>query len=130
MRGDEWHRIVGCSAVDTAQTVGTTASWNLPDVRLSLGAFRVVISDYAKKLDWIDLRWHSGSLRKRVVWDFHSGREIVRWQPKEQKVFIRQLAGVRPAIPRTQPYRFDISPDGEYIVEGGAGTISLYKIQP
>jgi len=117
MRGDLWHRTIACFTVDAGQALNVTNGWNDPDVRTALGSPRIVISDYTKKLDWLDMVWYPGLLRKRVVWDFQSGKEIVRWKPKTQKVL-------------AQPYRFDIAPDGEYIVEGGAGVVSLYKIEP
>ena len=56
------------------------------------------------------------------MWDFHFKKELVRWKPRTQQAFSYAST--------TQPYRYDISPDGEYIVEGGAGTVSLYRIEP
>jgi hypothetical protein len=57
----------------------------------------------------------SGPVRDRLVWDFRSGKELARWQPKMQT--------------EREAYRFDISPDGEYIVEGGGNRVSLYRIE-
>ena len=128
MRGDIWHRIVVCSAVDTEQLLGATGDWNDPDVRTALRAPRIVISDYAKKLDFIDLFWYPGSVRKRVVWDLRAAKELARWKPKMQDAFIQVSPLLQPTAPKSYPFRFDISPDGEYIVEGGTGVISLYKI--
>ena len=127
IRGETWHRIVGCSAVDTDQVYSVTKEWNDPDVRTALGAPRIIISDYSKKLDWIDFFWYSGAPRMRMVWDFQASKELVRWRPKEQKVFTGSASHTTST---RQPYRFDISPDGSYIVEGGAGVVSLYKIEP
>jgi hypothetical protein len=59
-----------------------------------------------------------------VVWDFGSDKPIVSWKPRTQRVN---------AYPNRQTrfdYQFAISPDGEYIVEGGAGSLSLYRIVP
>jgi hypothetical protein len=130
MRGSEWHRVVGCSTVDQGQTLAATKGWNDPDVRTAIGSLRAVISDYVKKLDLIDLFWYRGSLRKRVVWDFQSRKEILHWKPKTQKVVIQASSAVAPTLPQTTPYQFEISPDGEYILEGGAGVVSLYRIVP
>jgi len=58
-----------------------------------------------------------------------SGKELARWKPKMQKVLIQISPSVHPIVPLAQPYRFDISPDGEYIVEGGAGVVILFKIE-
>jgi hypothetical protein len=122
MRGDLWHRIVGCSAVATGRVLATTQSWSYPEIRTALRAPRVVISDYSKKLDWIDFFWYPGSPRRRVIWDFRSGQELARWKPKTQTVETGTVF-------RTLPYRFDISPDGEYIVEAGSGVVGLYRIE-
>jgi hypothetical protein len=32
--------------------------------------------------------------------------------------------------PAKEPFVFAISPDGEYVVEGGNGILRLYKIEP
>jgi hypothetical protein len=50
------------------------------------------------------------------------------WRPRFQDV----ISGFAPlnAVPRPEPYCFAISPDGEYIIEGGAGILTLYKIEP
>ena len=116
VRGDQWHADIVCSATDTGVVLNANGGWSNPDIRTAVASPRVVISDYSRKLDWIDLRWYTGSLRRRVVWNYRSGKELVRWKPKRQ--------------PDGQPDRFDISPDGEYIVEGGAGFVALYRIEP
>jgi hypothetical protein len=129
MRGDTWHRVVVCSEVDTERSLNTTESWNDPDVRTALRAPRIVISDYSKKLDFIDFFWYPGLARQRIVWDYRIGKELVRWKPKMQDAFIQVSPLVHPSNPKSYPYSFDISPDGEYIVEGGAGIVSLYRIE-
>jgi hypothetical protein len=64
---------------------------------------------------------------RRRVWDFRSGKEVVSWPLKSLTYSISiDLDGFnrdRRSIPCA------ISPDGEYIVEGGDGKIWLYKIQ-
>jgi hypothetical protein len=128
LHGEIWDRTVECFAVDTSVLVGETKGWSHPTIRTALKASRVVISDYRRKLDWIDLFWYPGSVRRRVVWDFRSGKELVKWTPKTQNLFTD--AGPYATAPQSQPHQFDISPDGGYIVEGGAGVVSLYKIEP
>ena len=92
------------------------------------------MSDYGRRLDG-DLQWDVGSLKKRVVWDFGTGQELASWHPKSQALYLGEPKAVsvgRHAGPywETGPYRAAISPDGRYVAEGGAGTLSLYKIEP
>ena len=81
------HRTIECLEANDGRVVGVSKGWDYPGVRPALASSRVVISDYTKSLDWIDLFWHPGSVRTRAIWDFHSGKEIARWKPKTQKVF-------------------------------------------
>jgi len=131
LRGEEWHRTIECVSVDSGQTLGARKGWSNPEIRTTNASSRVVISEYTRKLDWIDVRWYTGALRSRVIWDFRSGKTIARWKPKDQKVITGDYGAQSPLanVPQTRPYLFDISPDGGYIVEGGAGVISLYRIE-
>ena len=64
---------------------------------------------------------------RRRIWDFRSNREIVSWQLKFLTYWNFDLDGLdRQSI----PIPCAISPDGEYVVEGGDGKVRLYKIQP
>jgi WD40 repeat protein len=126
--GRDWHRTVSCVDVDTDKQLAVTTGWNAPDIQTALHARRAVLSDYSRRLDWIDGVWRVGSLKKRVVWDFGTGKELASWHPKSQSVFM----GAYPItdVGHAQPFQFAISPDGEYVVEGGAGVLTLYKIEP
>ncbi|HTA67427.1 MAG TPA: hypothetical protein VK776_04090, partial [Bryobacteraceae bacterium] len=77
-----WGASVECSSPSTGEIFGVTTGWNAPILRAAVASSRLVISDYSKRYDWIDFRWYPGPLRKRVVWDFRTGKEIVRWKPK------------------------------------------------
>jgi WD40 repeat protein len=123
--GPEWQVSVSCLDVDTAKELATTKEFAYLEINSSLHARRVVLSDYGRKFDFIELGWGLGSLEKRIVWDFGTNKDLVSWSPRSQKV----ITLGRP-LGWSQPYAFDISPDGEYIVEGGAGTVSLYRIEP
>jgi hypothetical protein len=116
IRGEDWDSTVGCSLVEAGGVLNVRGGLHFPGIRTALASSRVVISEYSKKLDWIDFRWYPGSVRRRTIWDYRSGKEVAHWQPKTQA--------------DRQPYCFDISPDGEHIVEGGAGQFSLYRIEP
>lgn len=63
-------------------------------------------------------------LRRRVVWDFKSGRELVSWKPELQPYDVGLDRVGR------EWSAFAISADGEYIAEGGGGILRLYKIEP
>lgn len=85
----------------------------------------VVISEYGRKFDWIDFRWAQGSLQSRTILDYRSGKKIATWSPNTEKI----ITPNSPYNAQNEPYRFDISADGRYLVEGGAGVLTLYKIQ-
>jgi hypothetical protein len=123
--GTNWHRTVSCSD-DTGKMFGETSGWSAVDIRTALHAKRAILSDYGRKLDWIDFFWALGSFKRRAVWDFDTGKELVSWHPKSQTV----LTGDYQNIGHREPYRFAISPDADYVIEGGAGSVALYKIEP
>jgi hypothetical protein len=129
MSGEIWDRTVACSAVDTGHPLGVSGHWSDPNFRTAARGSRVVISDYSRRLDLIDLRWYPYRVHKRAVWDYASGKEIAQWIPRLQNALI-QSPSLGHAVPQAYPYRFDISADGDYIVEGGASTVSLYRIEP
>jgi hypothetical protein len=128
LRGKAWHEAVECIDVESGSRLGSTKDWGFPNLRTAAHAPRVVVTEYWRKLDFVDWRWALGSLRKRVVWDYRLGKELMSWRPRFQDV----ISGFAPlnAVPRPEPYCFAISPDGEYIIEGGAGILTLYKIEP
>jgi hypothetical protein len=126
IRGPSTNQSVTCWDVDSGKEISTFSRLSYLDLRTAAHAARAVVPDFGKKLDLIDWFWYPGSLKKRSVWDLESGKEILSWKPKAQTILLQE----RPYGPVEQPYRFAISPDGEYIVEGGAGAVSLYRITP
>lgn len=123
--GPEWQVSVTCLDVDTAVELATTKEFTYLGINSSLHSRRVVLSDYRRRFDFIEFGWGLGSLKRRIVWDFGTNKELLSWSPKPQTlVTLERPSGW------SQPYPFDISPDGEFIVEGGAGSISLYRIEP
>jgi WD40 repeat protein len=123
--GPEWQQSASCFDVDTGKQLATSRRLTELDIAAALHAPRVVLTDYGRAFDFIDFRWTLGSIKNRIVWDFGTGKELVSWHPRSQSVIV---AGPTRRVGR--PYVFDISPDGDYIVEGGAGTVSLYRIEP
>ena len=61
-------------------------------------------------------------MKKRTIWDFGTGELLASWHPKWHKAKVGVLS--------ITPYSCAISPDGEYLVEGGSGILTLYKIEP
>jgi hypothetical protein len=127
--GKPWHHAIECWATKDGGVIAKSDGWKSPDVRAASASPRVVISDYSRKLDWfVDWFWYPGALSKRVIWDYRSGKQLVTWKPRNQKIQTGEFPNA--VVRQEQPYRFDISPKGDYIVEGGSGTIALYNIGP
>jgi hypothetical protein len=64
--------------------------------------------------------------RRRVVWDFKTGQEIASWRPGLQR-YLMQL-GKDKSDWYSSPFPFAISPNGQYVIEGGNGVMRLYEI--
>ena len=122
--GAEWHRTVACVDADTGKLLALTKGWQAPSIETASRARRAIVSERSRKLDWSDLVWREGQLKKRTLWDFGAGKALVSWRPKWQR------SGLKWAPNERSPYPCAISPDGEYVVEGGAGVVTLYKIEP
>lgn len=85
---------------------------------------RVVATDYHRVFDFLFSDDYEPVVDKLVVWDFRRGKELVSWRPKSQSYLDVDNKRVK------EPFQFTISPDGEYIAEGGNGIVRLYKIEP
>jgi hypothetical protein len=119
---------ITCWEVDTGNKIGEapTANGGIP-MATALHAPRAVVADRRRRK--IPFSYEYGlPYGRRVVWDFRAGKEIVSWRPQVQSYDFPFPKG--PAKRTDEPYRFAISPDGQYIVEGGSGTLHLYKIEP
>jgi hypothetical protein len=126
--GKLWHRAVHCFSFDTGGELGKSKEWTDPGLVPALHTSRVVVSDYGQKLDFVDWFWYRSSLKRRTIWDFQTGQELVAWRPKTQTV----LLSIIPSQPREErePFQVAISPDGNYVVEGGTGNLILSSIEP
>jgi hypothetical protein len=85
------------------------------------------VSDYRRQRKILSEDPYGKAFTGRVVWDFGTGKELVSWHPEDQTYGLAFLASPRLT---TEPVRFTISPDGQYIAEGGSGIIRLYKVEP
>lgn len=122
---------VTCWESDTGKKIGEAPTINGGDpMANSLHASRVVASDYRRRRvpfssDIIEV------FKRRVVWDFRAGKELVSWRPDFQSWdFQLYLDPQKPLKHVHEPFPFAISPDGQYVVEGGSGRLNLRKIGP
>ncbi len=120
--GVEWRRTVECVDVDTGNQLAVSKGWQAPRIETATRAKRAILSDYSRKLDWIDGVWREGPLQKRTIWDFGARELLTSWRPKWQRAKLGVFSST--------PYSCAISPDGDYLVEGGSGIVTLYKIEP
>jgi hypothetical protein len=114
---------VTCWDVDTGEKIGDapTAIWGRP-IATAARAGRLVIDETPpRKISLSDE--YEYVLTRRLVWDFRSGQELVSWRPEFQSAKQGEYA-------IKEPFSAAISPDGQYIAEGGNGIIRLYKIEP
>jgi len=129
--GDVWaaNRVPAvCWSVDTGQEIARTPRANgIEPIATAARATRVVVSDYRRQRKILSEDPYGKAFTGRVVWDFGTGKELVSWHPEDQTYGLAFLASPRLT---TEPVRFTISPDGQYIAEGGSGIIRLYKVEP
>jgi hypothetical protein len=81
------------------------------------------LSEYGWKIYFEGWETDVGSLKRRLILDFGTGRVLADWKPKWQSytIFGHQ---------QKEPYRFAISPDGNLVAEGGQGSLTLYRVAP
>jgi hypothetical protein len=119
--------VARCWDTDTGKEIAETKGLNVHgSMRTAASAKRVVVSVYGVGFDFEDFAAKVGSLRRRVVWDFGTGKEVASWKPRWETFVI----DMNPPEEKWLTYRFALSPDGAYLVEGGAGVIDLYRIEP
>lgn len=127
LNGKDWHIKVRCWEVDTGKKISTSKEFRYCVLRTARYAQRMVISDYGRTLDYVSWFWAVGTKPKRTIWDYRTNKEIVSWKSKMQKYIDDRYN--EPFRPR-RPYSFALSPDGNYLIEGGEGMLTMYKIVP
>ncbi len=125
--GSLWEQDAACWEVDTGKEISRSRRHSQLDMLPSLHSSRIILTEYGRKFDFIELRWALGSVKKRIVWDCLTGQELASWRPKFQREKVSFRDGS--ANIYGHPYRIAISPDGRFIAEGGAGEIFYQRIE-
>jgi hypothetical protein len=121
---------VTCWEVDTGRTIAEAPTINGGDpMATAQHASQIVASDYRRSKMSFSSEYKE-ELKKRIVWDFRSGKELVSWRPDFQSWDFQLFIDPQKPLKRvSEPFRFTISPDGQYVAEGGGGGIQIYKIE-
>jgi hypothetical protein len=117
-----------CWGVDTADQIGEApvSGSVISGSEVSARSSRVVLDDrHESGVPFTSIFTEIGARRR--VWDFRTNKEVVSWQLRFI-TYSTMLDGDGFSRDR-RPIPCAISPDGEYVVEGGEGKIWLYKIQ-
>ena len=116
--GPQWHQTIECLEARSGEQLGNTREWTAPEVQAARNAKRAIITDYGRKFDFIDWVWRTGSVKRHVIWDFAAHLELGSLHPKMQKTNLGSI-----------PFPLAISADGEDILEGGSGVLTLYHVE-
>jgi len=118
-----------CWDVDTAKQIGQAPVSGLLSSPSGVAArsSRVVLDDrHESAIPFASALTEMGARRR--VWDFRTNKEVASWQLRFI-TYSTTLDGDGFSRDR-KPIPCAISPDGDYVVEGGDGKIWLYRIQP
>lgn len=96
--------------------------------RFSAGGLRVATSEYkiahpTLGLEiFLDIGDPLPQLKDRMIWDFTSQRALARWAPRKQRIRINRRW-------ITTHDAFGLSASGKFYAEGGAGSVSVYRVE-
>jgi hypothetical protein len=113
-----------CRYVDTGKVIRQTKTNGIEPIATAAHVSRVVVSDY--RTGFLCGGECRPTFKGRFIWDFGSGQELARWYPDSGTY----PTGSSPAKQFTEHYPFAISPNGQYVAEGGNGKLRLYRIEP
>jgi hypothetical protein len=120
---------VGCWDLDSGKVHGVFPENGGEPFAVSSRSSRIIVSNY---------RYFRGPIRDLdrnvfrdlVVWDFAAERAVVSWRPQFQAFGGDNYVDGRPPKRLDEMDKVAISPDGQFVVEGGNGVIRLYRIEP
>ena len=116
-----------CWNTDTGELIGNApADYATGPFVTSRGSTRVVFSE-AGHMRGLVPDWDTHPYKGAVVWDYATGERLASWRPQTQ-TWIE--LGLRPPKKITEPSKFAISADGQFIAEGGNGKLTVYRVQP
>ena len=116
--------VAHCWDVDSGAEIAKRTNGNPHwPMKTALHAKRAVLSEYGWSIYLEGWETELGSWKRRVVWDFGTGKELASWKPKSQSYTIS-------GHEVKDFFKFAISPDGQYVGEGGGGRIYLYRVKP
>ncbi len=115
-----------CLNVKSGNVIAETPSISGGAISTSERATRVVADDVRSVKS--PFSYERGTiLKRRVVWDFKTNKELVSWGPATQSY---RDPSFSPPMRIRAPFKVALSPDGEYVAEGGNGMLHFYKIIP
>ncbi|HEX5228433.1 MAG TPA: hypothetical protein VFW44_12015, partial [Bryobacteraceae bacterium] len=87
------------------------------------------ISHHGKLWVFLDMDGDHSVARRHLLWNLRTGEEIASWGGP---FYQTDLVGrdLKSASKRTEPFVLSLSPTGKYVAEGGAGSITVYAVQP
>lgn len=113
-----------CRDVDTGKVIRESNATGVAPDAMAAHATRVVESDYRRKKALFDYEYRT-VYKGRYAWDFGTGQVLAKWHPESET-----YPSFSPGKPIIERFPFAISPDGQYVAEGGSGKSRLYKIEP
>jgi hypothetical protein len=103
---------------------------DLPKVN---GGLPASVSRYGSRILLSDFKVHLGvteeddmhEFKRRLIWDFRTGRELGSWVPSTQSVELPH----HPAKEHAVLSAFALSPTGRFVAEGADGVLLLYLVE-
>jgi hypothetical protein len=117
-------RSFSCWATDTGDLIGyAPADYASSPFAVATKSSRIIFSEYRYKPGLVR-DFDSHPYKGAAVWDYLTGEMLAYWQPETQSYF---RLGTHQIL--HGPSQFAISPDGQYVAEGGNGELTVYRIQ-
>ena len=94
---------------------------------MSAGGRLIAATDYkityrtGRLWDALDMSGRSARMKRRVIWNIRTGKEVASWNPELQKMQM-------PAGEFSATFSYTLSASGKYFAEGGSSSVKLYAI--